>query len=136
MPLDPVYARRGRIAISALFLLNGAILGSWAPQIPLLLPRHGITEGALGLLIEATLAGEGVMLGWQHMVQAPLRDGRLLHAHQSPITAGRGNFLRCQSAAMQRLRGAVRRPSPFIFGVTSAQPLRCGSFPVVRHHFF
>lgn len=49
--LDPATALRGRIAISALFLLNGAILGSWAPQIPLLLPRHGITESVLGLLI-------------------------------------------------------------------------------------
>ena len=49
--IDPVAARKGRIAISALFLLNGAILGSWAPQIPLLLPRHGITESVLGLLI-------------------------------------------------------------------------------------
>lgn len=51
MPLSPASARTGRIAISALFLLNGAILGSWAPQIPLLLPRHGITESMLGLLI-------------------------------------------------------------------------------------
>ncbi len=51
MLIDPVAARKGRIAISALFLLNGVILGSWAPQIPLLLPRHGITETALGLLI-------------------------------------------------------------------------------------
>jgi MFS family permease len=51
MPLDPALARRWRIAISALFLLNGAILGSWAPQIPLLLPRHDITESTLGLLI-------------------------------------------------------------------------------------
>jgi predicted MFS family arabinose efflux permease len=51
MPLDPVPARQWRIAISALFLLNGAILGSWAPQIPLLLPRHAITESTLGLLI-------------------------------------------------------------------------------------
>ena len=51
MSLDPAAALRGRIAISALFLLNGAILGSWAPQIPLLLPRHGITESTLGLLI-------------------------------------------------------------------------------------
>jgi predicted MFS family arabinose efflux permease len=50
-PLDPTVARTGRIAISAMFLLNGAILGSWAPQIPLLLPRHGITESTLGLLI-------------------------------------------------------------------------------------
>ncbi len=51
MQIDPVAARKGRIAISALFLLNGVILGSWAPQIPLLLPRHGITETVLGLLI-------------------------------------------------------------------------------------
>ncbi len=51
MQIDPVVARKGRIAISALFLLNGAILGSWAPQIPLLLPRHGITESTLGFLI-------------------------------------------------------------------------------------
>lgn len=49
--LDLVIARQGRIAISALFLLNGAILGSWAPQIPLLLSRHCITEPLLGLLI-------------------------------------------------------------------------------------
>lgn len=51
MPIDPIIAHHGRIAISALFLLNGAILGSWAPQIPLLLPRHGISETDLGLLI-------------------------------------------------------------------------------------
>jgi MFS family permease len=49
--IDPGTARTGRIAISALFLLNGVILGSWAPQIALLLPRHGITESVLGLLI-------------------------------------------------------------------------------------
>jgi MFS family permease len=51
MPLDPVIAREGRIAVSAFFLLNGALLGSWAPQIPLLLPRHAINESVLGLLI-------------------------------------------------------------------------------------
>jgi predicted MFS family arabinose efflux permease len=51
MSADPGVARRGQISISALFLLNGAILGSWAPQIPLLLPRHDIAESALGLLI-------------------------------------------------------------------------------------
>jgi MFS family permease len=51
MSIDPARARRWRVAISAMFLLNGAILGSWAPQIPLLLPRHAITESTLGLLI-------------------------------------------------------------------------------------
>lgn len=51
MTIGPVTARHGRVSIYAFFLLNGAILGSWAPQIPLLLPRHGITEAVLGLLI-------------------------------------------------------------------------------------
>lgn len=51
MTLDPVAARQGRISVSAFFLLNGCILGSRATQIPLLLPRHGITESELGLLI-------------------------------------------------------------------------------------
>lgn len=34
-----------------MFLINGAILGSWVPQIPFLLPRHGITESTVGLLL-------------------------------------------------------------------------------------
>jgi fucose permease len=47
----PPAARRARWAIAAMFLVNGFIMGSWAPQIPLLLPRHQITEFTLGLLI-------------------------------------------------------------------------------------
>lgn len=43
--------RRGRWAVSAMFLANGFVMGAWAPQIPLLLPRHDITEAVLGLLI-------------------------------------------------------------------------------------
>lgn len=44
-------ARRGRWAVAAMFVTNGFIWGSWAPQIPLLLPRHKISETTLGLLI-------------------------------------------------------------------------------------
>lgn len=44
-------AWRGRWAVAAMFLANGFVMGAWAPQIPLLLPRHGITESTLGLLI-------------------------------------------------------------------------------------
>ena len=49
--------RRGRWAVSAMFLANGFIMGAWAPQIPLLLPRHDITEAVLGLLILVLGAG-------------------------------------------------------------------------------
>jgi MFS family permease len=34
-----------------MFLVNGFLCGSWAPQIPLLLPRLAITESTVGLLI-------------------------------------------------------------------------------------
>ncbi|MFN4170997.1 MAG: MFS transporter [Pseudorhodobacter sp.] len=57
---------RGRWPVAAMFLANGFVMGSWAPQIPLLLPRFNITEGALGLLIlilglgaVAAMAGSG-----------------------------------------------------------------------------
>ncbi|MDZ4086305.1 MAG: MFS transporter [Tabrizicola sp.] len=44
-------ARRARWAVAAMFLANGFVMGAWAPQIPLLMPRHDVTESALGLLI-------------------------------------------------------------------------------------
>ncbi|NUB44457.1 MFS transporter [Fertoebacter nigrum] len=50
---DSQSAPRARWAVATMFLANGFIMGSWAPQIPLLLPRHGITEFTLGLLILA-----------------------------------------------------------------------------------
>lgn len=52
-----------RRAVSAMFLANGFVMGAWAPQIPLLLPRHGIDEAVLGLLILGLgLGAVGAML--------------------------------------------------------------------------
>lgn len=47
--LAPV--KQARHAAAAMFFANGMVTGAWAPQIPLLLPRHDITESTLGLLI-------------------------------------------------------------------------------------
>lgn len=44
-------AARARWAVAAMFLANGFVMGAWAPQIPLLMPRHNVTESVLGLLI-------------------------------------------------------------------------------------
>jgi MFS family permease len=44
-------AQRARWAVAAMFLANGFVMGAWAPQIPLLMPRHNVTESTLGLLI-------------------------------------------------------------------------------------
>jgi len=46
-------ARRGRFAVALAFLVNGFLIGSWAPQIPVTLARLEITEFTLGLLILA-----------------------------------------------------------------------------------
>jgi MFS family permease len=62
-------AERGRWAVAAMFFVNGFVFGAWAPQIPLLLPRHQITEGVLGLLILVLGAGA---------VTAMLFAGRLI----------------------------------------------------------
>ncbi|UIJ72346.1 MFS transporter [Aurantimonas sp. HBX-1] len=40
-----------RFAVSIAFLINGFVLGSWAPQVPVLAARLGYSETALGLLI-------------------------------------------------------------------------------------
>ncbi|MEO8241321.1 MAG: MFS transporter [bacterium] len=66
--------RRGRWAVAALFFVNGFIMGAWAPQIPLVLPRYHITEFVLGLLI--LLIGLGA-------VSAMLFAGKLIEAHGS-----------------------------------------------------
>lgn len=67
-------ARAARRAVAAMFAANGAMMGAWAPQIPLLLPRHGIGEAVLGLLIL------GLGLG---AVAAMLFAGRLIARHGS-----------------------------------------------------
>ncbi|HEY6919561.1 MAG TPA: MFS transporter [Tabrizicola sp.] len=64
-----VQARRARWAVAAMFLANGFVMGAWAPQIPLLMPRHNVTESALGLLI--LVLGMGA-------VSAMLFAGRLI----------------------------------------------------------
>jgi predicted MFS family arabinose efflux permease len=53
-------ARLGRRAMTAMFLANGFIIGSWAPQIPLVMTRLEISETLLGILI--LLFGIGALI--------------------------------------------------------------------------
>jgi MFS family permease len=66
---DKRVAVRARWAVAAMFLANGFVMGAWAPQIPLLMPRHDVTESILGLLI--LVLGMGA-------VSAMLFAGRLI----------------------------------------------------------
>ena len=78
MTQDHTDARRGRWAVAAMFLANGFLFGSWAPQIPLLLPRHGITEGTLGLLIFGLGVGAVVAMSFSGAIIARLGSRRAL----------------------------------------------------------
>jgi MFS family permease len=64
----------GRWAVAVMFAANGFVMGAWAPQIPLLLPRHDIDKATLGLLIL------GLGIG---AVGAMLFAGRLIARHGS-----------------------------------------------------
>ena len=62
-------AVKARWAVAALFMANGFTMGSFAPQIPLFLPRHDITESTLGMMLFAMGLGA---------VAAMLFSGRLI----------------------------------------------------------
>jgi MFS family permease len=44
-------ARRARGAVTAIFLLNGLVYGSWAARIPAIRDRLGLSDGELGLAL-------------------------------------------------------------------------------------
>lgn len=73
-------AKRARWAVAMMFAAAGFVMGAWAPQIPLLLPRHQITEFTLGLLI--LVLGVGAVV-------AMLFTGRLI-ARYGSVTVLRG----------------------------------------------
>lgn len=51
-----------RFAVSTLFLINGFILGSWAPKIPEFAERLALSDSGLGLMLFAFGAGSVVMM--------------------------------------------------------------------------
>src|SRR2546427_4037960 len=50
-------ARRARIAIAGVFLVNGAAIGSWVPHIPDVQSALDLSTGVLGLALLAVAAG-------------------------------------------------------------------------------
>ncbi len=61
-----------------------------------------LSTNKVGLLLDAARAGEGVTLGWLHMVARDLAEGALVAAHGAQITAGRGHFLLGKKSALRR----------------------------------
>ncbi|MDG4894900.1 MFS transporter [Mesorhizobium sp. WSM4976] len=57
-------ATSGRWAVAGIFLANGFLTGSWAPQIPVFLTRLDITRFTLGLLILLFGVGAVIAMTW------------------------------------------------------------------------
>lgn len=51
LPVRTPYMTKTRLAISLLFLMNGFMMGSWAPMIPEFAARLSLSESQLGLVI-------------------------------------------------------------------------------------
>lgn len=60
------------------------------------------TANKVSLLMTAALKGQGMMLGWHHMVAGSVARGELVFAHPAVLTAGRGNFMNCKKTSLKR----------------------------------
>lgn len=69
---------KSRIAISLMFLMNGFIIGSWAPKIPDFAARLGLSESQLGLMI--------LVFGVGSLVMMPLAGTQIARFGSAPVT--------------------------------------------------
>lgn len=81
-------AARGRWAVAIMFLVNGFLTGSWAPQIPPLLTRLQITEFTLGLLIFCFGLGALSSMPWSGHLMARHGTRNVLRVFASIATLG------------------------------------------------
>ena len=78
---------RARAAVSAVFLVNGIVVASWAPLIPEIKARHGLGDAQLGLVLLAMAAGAVLSLpvaGWLvgHLIDFSQRAALNEQSHQ------------------------------------------------------
>ena len=69
---------KSRVAISLLFLMNGFIIGSWAPKIPDFAAGLGLNESQLGLMI--------LVFGVGSLVMMPLTGAQIARFGSAPVT--------------------------------------------------
>ncbi len=56
------FVTRDRVGVALLFLMNGFMIGAWAPKIPEFAARLGLSESSLGLMILAFGLGSLIMM--------------------------------------------------------------------------
>ena len=79
-----------RAAVSALFFMNGLTVGGWAPQVPELAARHGLSESQMGLMILA--------LGLGSILVMPLSGALIARVGARPVL--RVTCLACSAALL------------------------------------
>ena len=95
IPPDPL--RRARLAIGVVFLVNGAVFGSWAPHIPLVQERLGLGPALLGTALLAAAIGALVAM--------------LRRARSSPGSAARRSPGSAACCSVPRCRSSRWRPA-------------------------
>ena len=75
------YMPRERAAVSALFFVNGYVVGNWAPKIPSFKADLGIDEAVLGLMILAFGIGSLLTMPLVGMVIARAGSRRVANRH-------------------------------------------------------
>lgn len=80
LPRDPL--RRARLAIGLVFLVNGAVFGSWAPQIPFVQERLAIGPAVLGAALLAMAVGA--------LAAMLLAGGAIARFGSAPVTRATG----------------------------------------------
>lgn len=54
------------------------------------------------LLLNAAINGEGVVLGWQHLVKSKMDEGKLCRLFDKPLRVDRGNYLKVNKASLDK----------------------------------
>lgn len=62
-------------------------------------PEPDLVTNSYGTLIEAALDGQGVILGWRHLVRAAVAQGRLVRMFDLPLDTGRTYYLKLRPDA-------------------------------------
>ena len=66
------------------------------PKLPAMVSNN------YSLLVEAAIAGEGIVLGWHHLVTSQVAEGRLMTLFQAPLRVDRGNYLKVNKASLDK----------------------------------
>src|SRR5690348_2483782 len=77
IPGSPTTVPAARWAVAAIFFINGAVMGSWAPLIPLVQHKLHLTTGQLGLCLLAMAIGA--------IVAMPVAGGLVGRVGSAPV---------------------------------------------------